>query len=159
MQTTLSTTEEFTASGDFSDPFEIPLGGSAETVTEMKIKLREVLTHAHTLQTFCQLSVEETQKRVDYASRLLVDPPHDLLVLSKFSPLLSLSETILTEVSVRVLRVLNNLENLNNSHPELRARDVEIGGSAVLEPAEDKKTGGDENIESEEKDVTEIGIF
>ena len=128
-------------------------------MTEMKIKLREVLTHAHTLQTFCQLSVEETQKRVDFASRLLVDPPHDLLVLSKFSPLLSLSETILTEVSVRVLRVLNNLENLNNSHPELRARDVEIEGFAVLEPAEDKETGGDENVESEEKDVTEIAIF
>lgn len=31
-----ATTEEFTASGDFSDPFEIPLGGSAETVTEIK---------------------------------------------------------------------------------------------------------------------------
>ena len=81
------------------------------------------------------------------------------MVLSKFSPLLSLSETILSEVSVRVLRVLNNLENLNNSHPELRARDVEIEGFAVLEPAEDKETGGDENVESEEKDVTEIAIF
>ena len=31
-----ATTGEFTASGDFSDPFEIPLGGSAETVTESK---------------------------------------------------------------------------------------------------------------------------
>ena len=34
-----------------------------------------------------------------------------------------------------------------------------IEGFAVQEPAEDKKTGGDENVESEEKDVTEIGIF
>lgn len=102
---------------------------------EMKNKLREILTNAHTLQTFCKLTMEETQKRIDSASRILVDPPHNLQVLSS-----SVSETLLTEVSGRVLKVLNNLEKINNSHPELRARNDEIYASVVLKPVEKTAT-------------------
>ena len=92
---------------------------------EMKNKLREVLRLADTLQTFCLLTLEDTQKRMDYASKIRVEPHQDLMVLGNISPVLSLSETLLTEVAVKVLMVLNNLANLDNSHPELRAKNVE----------------------------------
>ena len=114
---------------------------------EMKNKLREVLRLAQTLQSFCRLTVEDTQKRLDYASNIRDEFPHDLKVLGEISPLLSLSGTLLTEVSLTVLKVLNNLVNLNHSHPELRTN-VESG-----------KTGADENGEEkvfseEEEDLS-----
>ena len=92
---------------------------------EMKKKLREVLSLADTLQTFCLLTLEDTQKRMDYASKIRVEPHQDIMGLGNISSLLSLSETLLAEVAVKVLMVLNNLVNLNNSHPELRAKNVE----------------------------------
>ena len=53
-------------------------------------------------------------------SKIRVEPHHDFMVLGNISPLLSLSETLLTEVAVTVLMVQNNLVNLNKSHPAVK---------------------------------------
>ena len=119
---------------------------------EMKNKLREVLRLADTLQAFCLLTLEDTKKRIDFASKIRVEPHHDFMVLGNISPLLSLSETLLTEVAVTVLMVLNNLVNLNNSHPDLRAKIMEIIGSESSSAksnnavAKSGKTRGEKNV-------------
>ena len=140
------------------DPGDVGDGENDDImVVEMKSKLREVLRLAPSLQAFCHLTLEETQKRLDFASNI-----RDCTVLGEISPLLALSEKLLTEVSVTVRKVLNNLVNLNNSHPELGAKIVEINGSessptqSLNAATLPEQTYDDQTIEESVKTVEDV---